>query len=203
MRSPKLCLLFIAATVAAVSASHAQSVIENGNFENAGDPFKGWITDYAWAGNSNYMANKTHVSIVADGAHKNVVKMDSPGEEGVKMECRAFPLEPGFRYVCNLDVKGGDYRIYFAGYRWAPGVQPHENPELGELRLVYQSKVAQNTAGNAWKQEKLELPGVALSPQALEHLKQVRFLTVYIWFHTPGFVDNVTVTKDADPAMKF
>ena len=203
MRSPKLCLLFIAATVAAVSASRAQSVIENGGFENAGDPFKGWITDYAWAGNSNYMANKTHVSIVADGAHKNVVKMDSPGEEGVKMECRAFALEPGFRYVCNLEVKGGDYRIYFAGYRWAPGVQPHENPELGELRLVYQSKVAQNTAGNAWKQEKMELPGVALSPQALEHLKQVRFLTVYIWFHTPGFVDNVTVTKVADPAMKF
>ena len=202
MSISKLCLIFIASTLSGLAASDAQSVIENGNFENPGDPFKGWITDYEFTGNSNYVGNKTHVSIATDGAHKNVVKMDSPGDAGVKMECRAFPMEPGFRYTCTLDVKGGGYRIYFAGYRFAPGIRPHDNPELGELRMIYQSKATQGTA-DGWKQEKLELPGVKVSPEGLEHLKQIRYLTVYIWFVKLGFVDNVTVTKVADPAMKF
>jgi hypothetical protein len=181
---------------------NAQSLIENGNFDNPSDPLKGWITDYEWTGNTHYLGNKNHVSIVTEGARKNVVKMNSPGDQGVKIECRAFPFEPGFRYTATLDVKGGGYRVYFAGYRWAPGVRPHENPELGELRMIYQSKATTGTASD-WKQEKIELPGVKPSAQAIEHLKQLRFLTVYIWFVKPGFVDNVTVTKVADASMKF
>ena len=51
--------------------------------------------------------------------------------------------------------------------------------------------------------KKIELPGVKLSEAAIEHLKKVRYLTVYIWMAKPGFVDNVTVTKVADPTMKF
>ena len=182
-------------------AAPQQSIIENGNFDGP-EPLKGWITDYEWTGNSNYVGNKNHVSIITEGARKNVVKMNSPGDQGVKMECRAFPFEPGFRYTATVDVKGGGYRIYFAGYRFAPGVRPHENPELGELRMIYQSKATTGTSAD-WKQEKIELPGVKPSPQAIEHLKQLRYLTVYIWFVKPGFVDNVTVTKVADPTMKF
>lgn len=188
--------------IATAFAVHAQSLLENGNFDNPTDPLKGWLIDYEWTGNSNYVGNKKHVSIVTEGARKNVVKFDSAGDAGVKMECRAFPIEPGFKYVCNLDIKGAGYRIYFAGYQFAPGVRPHENPELGELRMIYQSK-ATTGSGEAWKQEKLELPGIALSAAAIEHLKKVRYLTVYIWMAKPGFVDNVTVTKVADPAMKF
>ncbi len=188
--------------IATALAVDAQSLLENGNFDNPTDPLKGWVTDYEWTGNSHYVGNKKLVSIVTEGARKNVVKFGDNGDAGVKIECRAFPLEPGFKYVCNLDIKCAAYRIYFAGYQWAPGVHPHENPELGKLRMIYQSKAATGTT-DAWKQEKLELPGVTLSPQAIEHLKKVRYLTVYIWMAKPGFVDNVTVTKVADPAMKF
>lgn len=190
-------LLIVTALVA-----DAQSMLENGNFDNPADPLKGWVTDYEWSGNSYYVGNKKHVSIVTEGARKNVVKFDSAGDAGVKMECRAFPLDPGFKYICNLDIKGGGYRIYFAGYQWTPGVRPHDNPELGELRMIYQSKATTGTS-EAWKQEKIELPGIALSASAIEHLKKVRYLTVYIWMVKPGFVDNVTLTKVADPAMKF
>ena len=126
----------------------------------------------------------------------------SAGDAGVKMECRAFPLEPGFKYVCTLDMKGAGYRIYFSGYQFAPGVRPHENPELGELREIYKSKATVGSSAE-WKQEKIEIPGVKLSPQATEALRKVRYLTVYIWMAKPGFVDNVTVTKVADPTMKF
>ncbi len=196
-------LVLIAAVLSAAPFATGQSLIENGKFENPGDPLKGWITDYEWSGNSFYIGNKQQVSVVTDGSRRSVVKMNSPGSQGVKMECRAFPFEPGFRYTCTLDVKGGDYRIYFAGYRWAPGVHPHENPELGELRMIYQSKAATGNAAG-WKQEKIELPGVTkLSPTAIEHLKDVRYLTVYIWFVKSGFVDDVTVTKVADQNMKF
>ena len=38
-------------------------------------------------------------------ARKNVVQFGSNGDAGVKMECRAFPIEPGFKYVCTLDIK--------------------------------------------------------------------------------------------------
>ncbi|MEA3212663.1 MAG: hypothetical protein QOE70_5720 [Chthoniobacter sp.] len=195
-------LLLIAAVLFAVPAVRAQAILENGNFDNPSEPLKGWVTDYEFTKNSYYVGNKQHVSIVTEGARKNVVKFDSNGDAGVKMECRAFAIEPGFKYVCNLDIKGAGYRIYFAGYQWAPGVHPHDNPELGELRMVYQSK-ATTGASDAWKQEKLELPGIALSQAAIEHLKKVRYLTVYIWMAKPGFVDNVTLTKVPDPAMKF
>lgn len=194
-------LLLIAAALSAVPAARAQSLLENGNFDNPADPLNGWVVDYAWTGNSYYVGNKSHVSIGTEGARKNIVNFTSAGDGGVKMESRAFPLEPGFKYVSTIDIKGA-YRLYFAGYQWAPGVHPHDNPELGELRMIYQSKAAVGSS-EAWKQEKFELPGVKLSEQALEHLKKVRYLTVYIFMAKGGSVDNVTLTKVADPAMKF
>ncbi len=178
------------------------SLIENGSFDDPANPLKGWITDYAFTNNKHYVGNKEHVSITTEGIRKNVVHLGSAGDAGVKMECRAFPLEPGFKYTCTLDIKSGGYRLYFAGYQFTPGVRPHENPELSELRMVYQSKAAVGSS-EAWKQETIELPGVKLSSQAIEHLKKVRFLTVYIWMLKPGMVDNVTVTKVPDPSMKF
>lgn len=196
MRLLPLCFLLLA------TAAHAQSLLENGSFENPGDPLKGWVTDYAFTGNTHYIGNKQHVTVAMASARKNVANFGNAGDAGVKMECRAFPLEPGFKYVCNLDIKGGGYRVYFAGYQWAPGVRPHENPELGELRMIYQSKALTGSSAD-WKQEKLELPGVALSDAAKAHLKKVRYLTIYIWMVKPGAVDNITITKVADPSMKF
>jgi hypothetical protein len=203
MSFPKLCLLLLLAMVAAAPQGRAQAIIENGNFDDPTDPFKGWITDYTWSGNTWYMGNKKLVTIVTEGGHKNVASLKSPGDAGVKMESKPFPMEPGFRYTANFDVKGGGYRIYFAGYKWKSGVRPHENPELGELQVIYQSKASVSSA-NGWKPEKIELPGVAaLSPQATGILKQVRFLTVYFYFLKDGAVDNVVVTKAPDPRMKF
>ena len=153
----------------------AQSILENGNFDNPTNPLKGWITDYAFSGNSYYVGNKQHVSIITEGSRKNVVKFDSNGEAGVKMECQAFPLEPGFKYVCTLDIKCPAYRVYFAGYQWAPGTHPHD--EAGARRAAddLPKQGGDRQRREAWKTEKLELPGVALSESALEHLRKVRY----------------------------
>lgn len=201
MKLAKLSLVLLAATLFAAAGSHAQSLLENGKFDNPAEPLKGWITDYEWTGNTNYVNNKKCISVVTENG-KHAAKMNSPGEQGAKMECKPVPREAGFRYTCNLDVKGDSYRIYFAGYKWAPGVKPHDNPDLSELRMIYQSK-ATTGSSNEWKREKIEVPSVKLSPEAQEHLKQVRFLTIYIWFLRPGFVSDVTLSKSVDASMNF
>ena len=52
MRYTLSSLVLIAAALFAAPAAHGQSLLENGDFENPTDPFKGWVTDYAFTGNS-------------------------------------------------------------------------------------------------------------------------------------------------------
>lgn len=193
-------LLLTACVLFAASEACGQSLLQNGDFKDPTDPFKGWVTDYAWTQNSNYVGNKDLVTIGSDGTRK-CANFGDNSFPGVKLETRPFPLEPGFKYTCSLDIKGGGYRVYFAGYQWAPGIAPHDNPELSELRMIYQSKALIGSGG--WTRQKLELPGVALSDDAKAHLKKVRYLTVYIWMAKPGSVTDVTLTKTPDPSMKF
>ena len=198
----KLCLLLLAVLLA--SPCPAQNLLKNGAFDQPANPFEGWVTDYAWTGNKWYLDNKKWITLTSDGARRSVVKFEGfpRDNQGAKMETLPFPLEPGFRYICTVDVKGGPYRFYFAGYRWAPGIAPHENPELGELRMIYQSKAVTGMA-KEWTTAKFEIPGMQLSQSALEHLREVRYLTVYLWFMNPGCVANVVLTKVPEPAMKF
>src|SRR4051812_10708028 len=113
MRRSPFILFLLAAALFLAPAMHAQSILENGNFDNPTDPLKGWVTDYTFTGNSWYVGNKGHVTVIQEGARKNVVKFDSNGDAGVKLECHAFPIEPGFKYICTLDIKCGAYRITF------------------------------------------------------------------------------------------
>ena len=201
MRSLLPSLFLAAVALLPAPTARAQSIIQNGNFDDPTNPLKGWVTDYEWLKNDHYMKNKTFVTIAQEGARKNIAVIGSNGDDGVYLETRAFPFEPGFKYTATLDVKGR-YRIYFDGYKWMPGIRPHDNPELGELRELYRSKEAKDQTPN-WKSEKVELPGVKLSESAIEHLKPVRFLTLKIWMDRPGAVDNVVITKVPDPTMKF
>lgn len=175
-------------------AAQGQNLLENGSFENAGDPLKGWVTDFAWMGNHYYANNKEQVSVAADGARKNVAKFGSAGDAGVKLESQAFPFDPASRYSCTLEAKGGGYRLYFIGYQWQPGIHPHEKPELSELRAVYNSKAVSSSSPD-WKQEKFEIPGVTPTPASVEAMRKIKFLTVYVWMVKPGAVDNVLLTK--------
>ncbi|MEO0452699.1 MAG: hypothetical protein AAFY98_01010 [Verrucomicrobiota bacterium] len=187
-----------------VTISPAQSLLENGSFDDPEDPLKGWITDYEFTGNSHYVGNKAHVTIGREGSKKSVALFaDENGEGGVKMESEPFPLEPGYKYTGKLDIKTGHlYRVYFMGYKWKPGIRPHDNPTLGELRPVYKSR-AITSDSSSWSREKFELPAVKLSDAAKKHLKQVRFLTMYIFFVGGGAVDDVELTKTRDRDMDF
>lgn len=187
----------VALWLAAATTAPAGNLIGNGSFDHKDGDLTGWFTDYAFSGNKHYVGNAGRVSVVGN---KAVLK--PAGDAGAKMETVPIALEPGFRYKATLDVKGGPYRVYFAGYKWKPGIRPHESPALGELRMIYKSKAVAEKGGS-WKKQTIELPGVKLSSQAKAALKQVRFITLYVWMMKEGSIDNVTVTKTADPEMEF
>lgn len=199
---------------ASLSIATAQEItLVNSNFDDAANPPTGWVTDYEWSGNSYYVQNKMQVATGLEAGHGSVVHLQPdakyqagspmPGEGGAKMETIPFVLEPGFRYKCTLEVKGGPSRVYFAGYRWAPGVRPNDQPAIPDLRMIYKSKASNTPPASDWTKVTLEFPGVDLSADAIKHLKQVRFMTLYVWFMKAGSVDNIVVTKTPDPSVQF
>ena len=196
----------LASTLAFSNLHAAETVtLVNSNFDDGANPPVGWITDYEWTGNSYYVANKAAVTVITEADHGSVVQLKPPAPDagGAKMETIPFVLEPGFRYKCTLDVKGGPSRVYFAGYRWAPGVRPNDIPAIQDLRMIYKSKAANTPLAAVWTSVSLEFPGVELSADALKHLKQVRFMTLYVWLMNTGSVDNIVVTKTPDPSVQF
>ena len=173
----------------------AENLVGNGGFDGPGEALRGWVTDYAWSGNAWYRENIGRVTVVErEGARRHVARLESEADEGTKMECAPISFDPEGRYRCTLEVKGGPYRIYFAGYRWKPRIGPRDDPSPGDLRLVYKGKAAEGTA-RGWTTVKIEMPGTQASPQARRHLGQVRFITVYVWVMRTGYIDNVRVTR--------
>lgn len=193
MRSRKL-RVTVGLLLATVGLSRAEDLCFNGAFDHSDGPLAGWTYDYQWSGNSHYLGNHKKVSAVArEGSKSHVVKIGPSGDAGAKIESKPIPFEQGYRYTCTADVKGS-FRIYFAGYKWEPGIRPHADPPLGKLRKIYKSKV-NTTEGDSWRKVKFEVPGVQLSNLALAHLKHVRFLTVYFWTIGGGCIDNVKVMR--------
>lgn len=179
--------------VLAVPAIAAENLLVNGDFENKEEPLAGWTVDYQFTENSNYMQNHTRVSVVpGDGVKRNVLRIAAPPES--KVEGMLIPYEPGARYRCTLDAKGAFTRIYFAGYKWKPGVRPHEDPHPGELRMIYKSKACTDIS-TTWKTATLEFPMQELSAQAKKHLSYVRFICLYIWTNEGVSIDNVKITE--------
>lgn len=190
--------MFISVVLAAMLLpvpSHAQNLVPNGGFDAPEDPLMGWIVDYAWLGNQHYVGNASRVSVAAqEGGQRNVAHLRSPGDAGVKLETLLIPFEQGARYRATVKLKGGPYRVYFSGYQWKPGIQPHGAPTIGEMRPAYRSNAEAGEA-QSWKTVTLEIPGASASESSLQNLRKVRFITLYFWFVGDGFVDDVVITK--------
>ncbi|MBT3192167.1 MAG: hypothetical protein HN341_06390 [Verrucomicrobia bacterium] len=195
LRSLSLLVLILGGTTA---AGWAENLCFNGSFNNS-NPLEGWTCDYQFVGNKNYMDNHKKVTArPSGGGRSTVVQVKSTSDAGAKIESKPIPFELGYRYTCRLKLKGGgNTRIYFAGYKWKPGIRPHEEPTIGELRTIYKSKALQ-TSKKGWQNVEIEIPGVKVTPLAYKHMKYVRFITVYIWTLGDILVDDVEVTRVTD-----
>jgi hypothetical protein len=183
------------------SVNAAENLCFNGSFDYSPNPLEGWTYNYAFLGNKNYMDNHTKVSAEAKGGGRSsVVRIKSTSDAGAKIESKPIPFERGYRYTCKMKLKDGPVRIYFAGYKWKPGIRPHANPAIGELRTIYKSK-AYTKANKGWSTIELKLPGVKASPLSIKHLSRVRFITVYIWTLGEIYVDDIEVTRVKDNSL--
>ncbi|MFO7869924.1 MAG: hypothetical protein R6V03_00625 [Kiritimatiellia bacterium] len=186
--------------VTAVSSGRAENLCFNGSFDHEEDPLKGWNYDYAWTENEYYKDNASHVEFLKmfDGKRNVVAVTDFHGDFGEgRIESKPIPYDHESRLRCTLDIRGpGSLRLYFAGYKWRPGIRPHDDPELKELRKIYKSHAWVGNPGKAWKRISFEVPMKDISKMAKKHLRHVRFWTVYIYVvEGDAYVDNVKVVR--------
>jgi len=178
-----------------VSAAAQPNLVVNGEFDAPEGALKGWNIDYAWTDNSFYVGNASRVKAVDQfSGQRQVVKFPLHEDVGSKMESVLIPYEQGVKYRAKLKIQGGRYRICFSGYQWKSGIRPHDAPTLPEMRQVYRSKAVDGHS-SGWQTITLDIPGTEASELSLQHLKKVRFLTLFIFFLGEGYVDDVSVIR--------
>lgn len=194
-----LALIMLALRPVSPGAGEDGNLIDNGRFDDPDAPMRGWVVCYEWTGNKHYVGNINRISVVPEeGGRTNVMRIANVTDAGSKVESPLITFAPNRRYRATLYVKGGPYRIEFRGYQWRPGIRPHDDPKPEELRLVYRSR-AQSGSAASWERVSLEVPGVKASDLSLRHLRRVRFIRLFVYFHTDagigdnGFIDDVRV----------
>lgn len=121
------------------------NLLYNGSFSNGLD---GWRFKYDLDGESWYTNNHNHVSVITDEQTKQTmakftgthIELQVPGM-GVKIDSAPVPIKSTdkFKMSCVARSTGPDCRILVYGYKWKPGIKPHPNPILPELRECYHS----------------------------------------------------------------
>ncbi len=123
----------------------SSNLMVNGSFE---DGLKGWRYQYnQHGGESWYADNDKMVSIVDRMDGKVSVLAIKPTysktwlEGGVKVDSAPIPIDStgGAKYRLTVTAKstGPNCRILLEGYKWRPGIKPHDNPDWTELRREY------------------------------------------------------------------
>ena len=186
-------LSFICAVTAA--AQTESNLCFNGSFDSPNGALDGWNVNYEWMNNVHFMKNHEHVSVLPVFQGKKNVLWMNPPEQG-RVESKPLPIELGARYKCTLDLLSPDVIFYFNCYKWEPGIAPHPEPKLSELRRIYKSELYTGGSGGGWKTITFYLPMEQISEVAYDHYKYVRFATVYLTRYRGGFhVANVKVVK--------
>lgn len=201
----KLVLNQAAPSFAIQSTDKGKNLCYNSAFENAENPFDGWMTDYAWTGNTHYLDNKSRITYLPGYAgRQNVMHINGKSAETM-VECQPIPFESGARYRCTITYKSTlPPHVYFTGYKWKPGIRPYHDKQihLGDLRKIYKGTFRDHkisTQAGDWKTETFDFPEENASELSLKHLKAVRFFTIYFIVtddaRGEAWIDNVIVTR--------
>lgn len=191
---PRAILLLLITLLATGGAG--QTLQPNHDFSHPEDPLYAWHYDYEWTSNRNYMGNADRVSVLPQAnGRQNVLQIMGLGDVGSKVESIILPFEQGMSYRARVTLRGGPYRIYFSGYQWQPGIRPHDQPTLQELRPVYRSKAVTGET-RSWQTVDVEIPGIDPTELSLRHLQRVRFVTLYIFALRMTQVDEVIIVRN-------
>ncbi len=100
------------------------NLLVNGDFSKQ---LEGWTVS----------SDKAVAAAKGDAGHADICLFKAPGS----IASQPFPLDPGCRYRLAMDMTCSENaKIYVEGYRWKPGVKPHDGaPKLEELEMVYRS----------------------------------------------------------------
>jgi hypothetical protein len=193
-------LLIAAGTIisqAAAAPGLNQNLVANGDFENPEDPLKYWKYDYSDTGNSWYANNKKYVSVLdtykgARGVLRfqgTSLTLSDPGQ-GIKVDSKPIRVNLDNRYKLTARAcsTGAGSRILVEGYHWRPGIMPHPNPKLSELRKCYKFKLIyfkDQSGGIAevpqnWETASLTFPKKDLSKLARKYMKKIEFFVIHV-----------------------
>ena len=193
-------ILILSGLLLTASAQADANLLINGNFDSPQGPLHGWKYNYADTENPFYTNNHTFVRVADSAAgKKNVLELRATGSmlsnpsggQGVMIDSQVIPMRPGGRYELAASAMGtgGDCRILCEGYDWKPGIKPHANPSLLELRkcykfspLLFGGKRSASCGGvkTSWTRASQTFPGEKLSKLAREKLDKVKFIVVHI-----------------------
>ena len=187
--------------LAALSSGAGSNLVVNGSFDFPDDPLHGWKYRYDPEQDKNvgwYTNNHTNVSVVErEGPQKKVLSLwgdyailQVPGQ-GTKVDSDPIPVKSGgkYRFSARARSTGPDCRIMMEGYKWVPGVKPHDQPKLNELRRCYrfsQLYFGKNVAGafggvgRDWEHVAVTLPEKTGGKLQQEILNEVQFLVIHI-----------------------
>lgn len=169
------------------------NLMANGTFDNGLD---GWKSKYDKPGESWYFDNAANVTVIpADGGQKNVlqlrVKPQVAGTQGTKVDSQPVAIDPKGKYRLTLKARadGCDCRILFEGYKWKPGIKPHANPEISELRRCYKFEQVFFNGRNggdfggvkkAWSTGTTSFPKDDMTKLGHEMYDQVKFVVLHV-----------------------
>ena len=187
--------LVAAASVAAPGGR--TNLVANGSFDDPTDGLANWRTDCNLPGESWYAQNRELVSVVtAEAGRKSVLRLyvktdDLAINQGVKADSKPIPIDAATRYRFSAAAKssGPNCRILLEGYRWRPGVKPHADPDLSELRKCYKFTQlyfgAQKAGdfggiGRSWATASMEFPDKFKSDLQKGIYESMKFVVVHI-----------------------
>jgi len=202
------------------AATIGSNLVTNGSFDNPENPLAGWQYKYEREGESWYFKNHNNVKVVNDGSRKSVLALwgdvsilQNPGY-GTKVDSQPIPFESGVTYELSAwgRSSGPTCRMLIEGYRWDPGVKPHPDPDIYELRKCYKfsqlyfGSKKEGSVGEVpkvWSQGKIIFPDpeMSKSPDAKKNLAKIKFFVIHIvaigGAEGTLYVDDVSVKKQA------
>ena len=231
-------IILIAGLLLASSTGWTRAnLVVNGRFNDTNEFLRGWKYDYrdkyseediaAGEKYSLLAGNHDHVAITNEGSRRHHVLALQANKsllwevgQGVMVDSNPIPVAPGGRYKLTISAKttGPNCRILVEGYRWRPGIKPHANPRLAEVRKCYrftQVYFGAEKAGTmggikpaqGWETASQTFPNKKMTKLAQKNFGKVQFLVVHIiaignWPKSPDvpewiylYVDNVKLER--------